>query len=962
MLKGQLGMFRKLFVLALAIVALHFAVVLTLGSSLAGSLAGNLLEISACGLGVAAAFSASRRATGLSRRFWLLFGCGLAVWGIANGGWMYYEIALRMEPPTGSAVRFLFGIQSIFFALAVFLNQDKDSSTLDAESVLDFVQIAIVFFFIFIGFYYIPSHHLDARAAYIRETAMETGEDVVLMLLAAAQAIRARSSQIRKLYQGLAAYLLAYAVCSGFVDYMQTANVTPTGTWYDLGWTVPLLGAGLWAASWQPSSALAEEQRPRPKRFGELALDNAALALAPLIVLLQVAQIGDEWRVVRFTLLGVSIVCYAARLGITQFRQSQTEYTLQRHNRAMDSAVNGIAIVDAKGQYTYANAAFANTMGHESAESIVGRTWREIYAAQDVKKVEGEIRESLRQSGKWYGSLNIHRRDGSAVPVEMTITILPDGGVVCVSRDMTAKREAENARAQAEAKYRMLVEQVAAISYIAELGVHGEWLYVSPQVETMFGFSAEEWLMDSRAWTKHVHPDDHKIVEAAEEASHRGERFQAEYRVIRKDGRLIWVSDTAVVVEGSGSHPLMEGIIVDITERKQLETQLQQARRMEAIGRLAGGIAHDFNNLLTIIKGYTELALKRPKITPELQTDVERIEDASERASTLVRQLLAFSRRQVLQPKLLDLNSIVMGLDKLLRRLMDEGIQMSTVPGQNIGTIKADPGQMEQVIMNLVVNARDAMPKGGRLTVETANVDLDAAYASEHVTVKAGRYVMLAVSDTGTGMSPETVAHIFEPFYTTKESGRGTGLGLSTVYGIVKQSGGYVWVYSEVGRGSSFKVYLPRVDDAPETLPAAKKRITEQKGSETILLVEDQPQVRELARMTLFEKGYTVLATSTPEDAERACAQHAAEIHLLLTDLIMPGLTGRELAKRLTARHPKMRVLYMSGYTFGITTQPGMQSGLLEDGVSFLQKPFTPSALSEKVREVLDRSIAASNV
>jgi two-component system cell cycle sensor histidine kinase/response regulator CckA len=244
--------------------------------------------------------------------------------------------------------------------------------------------------------------------------------------------------------------------------------------------------------------------------------------------------------------------------------------------------------------------------------------------------------------------------------------------------------------------------------------------------------------------------------------------------------------------------------------------------------------------------------------------------------------------------------------------------------------------------------------------VETANVDLDEAYASDHATVKAGRYVMLAVSDTGTGISPETVAHIFEPFYTTKQSGRGTGLGLSTVYGIVKQSGGYIWVYSEVGRGSSFKVYLPRVEQAPEALPAVKPASGQERGTETILLVEDQPQVRELARLALSEKGYTVLVASSPEDAESACARHGAEIHLLLTDLIMPGITGRELAKRLTARHPKMRVLYMSGYTYGITVQTGMQRGMLEDGVAFLQKPFTPSALSEKVREVLDRSAVTS--
>ncbi|HEY4819082.1 MAG TPA: PAS domain S-box protein [Candidatus Acidoferrum sp.] len=953
-------MFRKLFVLALVIIALHIAAVLTLGTSPAGSLLGNLLEISSCGLAVAAAFAAARRATGLSRPFWLLVGCGMAAWGVANVGWMYYEIVLRTEPPTGSMVRFLFGTQSIFFALAIFLNQDKDSPKFDLESVLDFVQIAIVFFFIFLGFYYIPSYHVDAHSAYLREVWMETGEDMGLVLLAAVQAKRAWSSEIRRLYRGFAVYLLAYTICAAIADYVQMIRITPTGTWYDLGWTLPLLGAALWAANWQPSPAPPAPKRIRQKRFGELVMDNSTLALGPLIVLLQVAELGTEWRAVRFTLLGVSIVCYAARLGVTQYRQNKTEDTLQRHNRAMDSAVNGIAIVDAKGQHSYANAAFAQMTGHETAESIVGRPWRDTYAPQDVTRVEEEIRESLRKSGKWHGPMNIHRGDGSALPVEMTITALPDGGVVCVSRDMTAKRDAENARAQAEAKYRMLVEQVAAISYIAELGMHGEWLYVSPQVETMFGFSAEEWLTDSRAWTMHVHPEDHKIVEAAEEASERGERFQAEYRVVRKDGRVIWVSDTAVVVEGSNEHPLMEGIIVDITERKQLETQLQQARRMEAIGRLAGGIAHDFNNLLTIIKGYTELALKRPRISPELQADVERIEDASERASSLVRQLLAFSRRQVLQPKLLDLNSIVLGLDKLLRRLMDEDISMTTVPRKDIGTIKADPAQMEQVIMNLVVNARDAMPKGGRLTVETANVDLDAAYASDHATVKPGRYVMLAVSDTGMGMSPETVAHIFEPFYTTKESGRGTGLGLSTVYGIVKQSGGYVWVYSEVGRGSSFKVYLPRVEQAPEALPAVKPASGEQKGSETILLVEDQPQVRELARMVLSEKGYSVLVTSSPEDAESACATHGANIHLLLTDLILPGISGRELAKRLTARHPNMRVLYMSGYTFSIMAQAGAQSGILEDGVAFLQKPFTPSALSERVREVLDRSVPAS--
>ncbi len=308
----------------------------------------------------------------------------------------------------------------------------------------------------------------------------------------------------------------------------------------------------------------------------------------------------------------------------------------------------------------------------------------------------------------------------------------------------------------------------------------------------------------------------------------------------------------------------MEGIIVDITERKILETQLQQSRKMEAVGRLAGGIAHDFNNLLTIITGYTELALSRIAGSSELRGDIERIENAASRAAALVRQLLAFSRKQVLQPKILDPNAIVLNMDKLLRRLMDDHIEMITRVQEDAGKIKADPAQIEQVIMNLVVNARDAMPDGGRLVVETTNAELDAEYADEHVSVKPGRYVMIAVSDSGIGMSRETVAHIFEPFYTTKESGRGTGLGLSTVYGIVKQSGGYIWVYSEPGKGSTFKVYLPRVDGPVDESALAPQLASQSRGgSETVLLVEDEEDVRELIETVLSEQGQSFRRNST---------------------------------------------------------------------------------------------------
>ena len=941
---------RKLLALALIIVAFHILGVLMLGNTPAGTFVGNCLQLAACALAAGAAVAASRRATGGTRRFWLLVAMGMGAWGLANLGWMYYETVLHAEPPTGSSIRFLFNTQCVFFAMAAFLDQEKTTSTFDPESILDFFQIAIVFFFIFVGFYYIPAHALSERNALVREVTLETSEDVALVLVCLIQHLRARTRNIRRIYLGFSLYLLGFTVCSAVANYVQMLRPSPTGTWLDLAWTMPLLGGALWAANWNPLQEVRVARKFRARGFGELLLTNVSFALAPLLVLLQVAQFGSGWRIVSFSLLGVSIMCFGARLSISQHRQAMTADSLRRHTQAMDSAVDGMAILDRDGVLTYANDVFAQIMEHAGAKDIVGRNWTELYGAIDRAFAEGEIREALLKNRKWFGAVTIHHRDGGTSPVELAITRLPNGETVCVSRDVADRRQAEEARLQAEAKYRKLVEQVAAISYIAQLGVDGEWLYVSPQVDNMFGFSPEEWLTDSRNWIRHVHPDDHRVIHAAEEASRRGERFQAEYRVIRKDGRMIWVSDTAVVVNSGDARPLMEGIIVDITERKQLETQLQQSRRMEAIGRLAGGIAHDFNNLLTIIKGYTELALSRAKAAPELRADIERIEDASERATSLVRQLLAFSRRQVLQPKLIDMNSIVLGLDKLLRRLMDDDIEMVTIPGNNLWTIKADPAQIEQVIMNLVVNARDAMPEGGRLVVETQNIELDAAYATEHVSVRPGSYVMLTVSDTGIGMTPEQVAHIFEPFYTTKESGRGTGLGLSTVYGIVKQSGGYIWVYSEAKHGSSFKVYLPRVAEAPEALTPRKTLVGSSKGTETILLVEDEPEVRELTRMVLADLGYSVIIAETPEDAERLCEKSATEINLLLTDVIMPGISGRELAKKLLVRSPRMRVLYMSGYSFNVIAHGGM----LEDGVAFLQKPFTPSVLADKVREVLD--------
>jgi CheY-like chemotaxis protein len=372
---------------------------------------------------------------------------------------------------------------------------------------------------------------------------------------------------------------------------------------------------------------------------------------------------------------------------------------------------------------------------------------------------------------------------------------------------------------------------------------------------------------------------------------------------------------------------------------------------MEAIGHLAGGIAHDFNNLLTVITGYSDLVLSNLDQNHPFYPDVLEIKNASEKAESLTRQLLAFSRKQVLQPKVLDLNTLVSNMNKMLRRLIGENIELTTILTEDLGKIKIDPGQIEQVIINLAVNARDAMSNGGKLTIETANVELDEEYALTHIAVIPGRYVMLSVSDTGIGMSPEIREHIFEPFFTTKENGKGTGLGLSTVYGIVKQSGGNIWVYSEPGRGTTLKIYLPRIEETVKSIGPMDASQKSLEGSETILLVEDEEVVRTLACTILQKNGYTVLEAANGEEALRlAQGQNTHPIHLMVTDVIMPGISGPELAKQLTPLHLEMKVLFMSGYTDNAV----IHHDILEPGMPYLQKPFTPDGLARKVRKVLD--------
>jgi PAS domain S-box-containing protein len=425
------------------------------------------------------------------------------------------------------------------------------------------------------------------------------------------------------------------------------------------------------------------------------------------------------------------------------------------------------------------------------------------------------------------------------------------------------------------------------------------------------------------------------------------------YEVTWKDRRF--ESHVQPLLDGEGAIQGVIGVALDITERERLTDQLRQSQKMQAVGELAGGVAHDFNNLLMVVKGHSQLLLERMPDSSPLRLSVEQVEKAADRAAGLTRQLLAFSRKQVLQPRVMDMNDSVAGMIRMFSRVIGENIQMAFVPGGKLGRVKADPGQIEQVLLNLVVNARDAMPNGGRLTIETSNVELDRGYSATHTSFEPGLYVMLTVTDTGCGMDAQTQARMFEPFFTTKGPGKGTGLGLATVYGVVKQSGGYIYVYSESGRGTTFKIYLPQVSaDLDVLLPDSEKRRSA-RGTETILFVEDEQSVRELVRDYLVGAGYCILEASDGVQALKVAAAHPGPVHMLITDVVMPHLSGPQLATKLSAERTDLKVLFISGYTDDTV----FRHGVLEGGVAFLQKPFNLKALSQKIREVLSGQPAA---
>jgi two-component system, cell cycle sensor histidine kinase and response regulator CckA len=520
-------------------------------------------------------------------------------------------------------------------------------------------------------------------------------------------------------------------------------------------------------------------------------------------------------------------------------------------------------------------------------------------------------------------------------------------------------------RHKAEVRLRASEDNLEKAQSIAHIGswdhnlLNGR-LWWSPETYRIFGYDEERPVVSLEFFLARVHPEDcAAVLRASSEARQHGKAYSVEHRILRPDGKERLVQQHAEVITGrDGKAARLVGTTQDITDLRSLEGQLRHSQKLEAVGRLAGGIAHDFNNLLTAINGYCDLILDDLPAEDPLRSDLFEIRRAGERAATLTRQLLAFSRKQVLEPRVINLNTIVAGMDNMLRRLLGEDIELHTHFEPDLGLVKADPGQLEQVILNLAVNARDAMPNGGKLTIETSNAVLDEDYARKHQSIVPGSYTLLAVSDTGCGMDSETQAHLFEPFFTTKDLGKGTGLGLSMVYGIVKQSGGSIWVYSEPRQGSTFKIYLPTLQETREadaTLEPPEKLAD---GSETVLVVEDESAVRSFTRMVLQRSGYRVIEASNGEEALSRSRAHRGEIQLLVTDMVMPGMGGRQVAEALERQRPRVRVLYLSGYTENAIAQ----RGALGSELPFLQKPFTMEALLRKVRQVLDQPAKRESV
>src|SRR5436190_2885344 len=644
----------------------------------------------------------------------------------------------------------------------------------------------------------------------------------------------------------------------------------------------------------------------------------------------------------------------SALLGITRdiTERKEADAALRRsennYRTLFEQATEGIFVTGLDGRFLNVNPAGCRMTGYTRRE-LMALTVADTLAPEDRPRLAAEI-DRLAHADTVTTEWQAQRKDGTRFISEVTAKRLPDGRMQAFARDITDRKLADAALRESESRLRRAVQ--AGRVGLWDWNLASGQVYFSSEWKRQIGYRDDEIGDDINEWRRRVHPDDVAGVFERLQAFLISDapEFEAEFRLRHKDGsyrRILTQASKLCGDDGQVAHIL--GSHVDITERAELQAQFLQAQKMESVGRLAGGIAHDFNNLLTVITGLADLAISSIGDNDPIRPDLHEIRLAGDRAARLTRQLLALSRQQVLKPEVLNLSDLLAHMREMLRRLIREDVELVFALSPGLGSVKADPGQIEQVVLNLAVNARDAMPNGGRLTITTDDVELDRTFAAAHPSVVPGPHVMLLVSDTGVGMDETTRKRMFVPFFTTKEKGKGTGLGLSTVYGILKQSGCSVWASSALGQCTPLALYLPRVADTPEPARATARTVPSH-GTETILLVEDEPALRDLAQRVLERAGYRLLLAASGEEAIERMERSDHAVDLVVTDVVMTGMNGRELAERLTAMRPGVKVLFMSGHTDDAV----LRHGVLYDATRLITKPYTPAELKHRIREVLD--------
>jgi PAS domain S-box-containing protein len=826
----------------------------------------------------------------------------------------------------------------------------------------DFLQVCALVLSLELSLLFVPSRWLAPQnAMFVRTFHVAVFFFGLLTLSFLVRGLLTPLRTARAFFFRLAAFFFFFGVTTNTTRYAMSTGSYGQGTWFDLPWTLSFCLLTVLAATWTESEQPSPEVVPRATSMQLLA--QFSPLLIPAIVFPLVLRIAQEqfgWSVV---LVMVSFAAAGGRMFFVQNELLISSRELQENLALLQGITSGttdaVFVKDLQGRYLMMNPAGARFLGR-TVNEVIGKDDTELFDDAETGRVIMELDRKVLQSGE----MQTFEEGGTAAGV--TRTYLSNKGpyrdasgrivgLLGICRDITDRKLADEEMRQSQQKLRIHFEHtpLAVVEWDLEFRV-ADW---NPSAERIFGYSRQEALGKHASF---IVPQEYRqLVDQVwkELIEQTGGARSTNDNITKNGARISCEWYNTPLVDESGRVLGVASLVQDVTERVALEERLRQSQKMEAVGRLAGGVAHDFNNLLTVILGYSQIVADGVPEGSRLAEGTAQIKSAADRASGITRQLLAFSRKQVLSPRVINLNDIMMNLDSLLRRLIGEDIEVLTVPANDLGSVKADPGQIEQVIMNLALNARDAMPNGGKLTLETANITLDETYAQRHRPAEPGRYVMLAVTDTGHGMSAETQARIFEPFYTTKEIGKGTGLGLSMVYGIIKQSGGNIWVYSEPDRGTSFKIYLPRVDQPVELTGAETRSKTVQRGTETILLVEDDPQLRQLSSSVLTHCGYKVLAAGGPEEGLAICKENHRDIRLLVTDVVMPRMNGRQLAEQIAQISPSVKVLYISGYTSNAI----VHYGVLDPGLWFLPKPFTLSALVAKVREVLDANVPPGN-